>query len=79
MHLRTSRSAAGLPVMSANAWALASVSQTTANALVDALVEAQSRPEARAIVDRLLQMQGVACLTSPLLPPVERMRQELTP
>lgn len=85
MHLRTSLSAAGpAPAMSAGAWTFASVSQTTANALVDALVDAASRPQAMAIVDGLLRMQGVHsrdreaaesvspphCLVSPLLPPV---------
>ncbi len=63
MHLRTSQSAAGLPAMSAGARAFAPVSQATANALVDALVETSSRPQARAIVDRLLRMQGHAAMT----------------
>ncbi|MOA14409.1 hypothetical protein D3C78_1345080 [compost metagenome] len=79
MHLHSSLSAAGpAPAMSASAWA-SPVPQATANALVDALVGASSRPEARAIVDRLLRMQDLACLASPLRPPAERMRQAMTP
>ncbi len=72
MHLRTSHSAAGLPAMSAGAWSSAPVPQATANALVDALLEASSRPQAWAVVDKLLRMQGLAPhgLASPVLAPV---------
>lgn len=73
MHLRTSQSAAGpVPAMSAGAWAFSAVSQTTANALVDALVEAASRPQARAIVDGLLRMQGVDSRGREAAEPVSR-------